>query len=107
MDLIVNKPISLKATFKNVDLLYKFNNPDFVYLGELNNKKYYLSKYRDSWINALKFTLNGENLSLATIENEQTLTFLKSNISNNISKVVGFTDEPIVHIGLSYNKSDN
>jgi hypothetical protein len=107
LDIIINKPLSLTATFKKVDLLYKFNNSNFIYLGELNNKKYFLSKNRESWINSLKFTLNNENLSLASIENNETLEFLKSIIGSNINKVIDYTNEPIVHIGLSYNRADN
>jgi hypothetical protein len=107
LDLKIDKAISLKATFKKIDLLYKFNNPDFVYIGEFNNKKYFLSKYRDSWINAFKFTLGNDNLSLAIIEDTQTKEFLKSNILSNLNKVVDYTNEPIIHIGLSYNKADS
>jgi hypothetical protein len=106
-DIIINKPLSLNATFKKVDLLYKFNNSNFIYIGELNNKRYFLSKNRESWINGLKFTLNNENLSLASIDNNETLEFLKSKISSNINKVTDYTNEPIVHIGLSYNRAEN
>ncbi len=89
-----------------VELKYKFVDPNYIFIGEYNKKKYFLSKNRDSWINAFKFSLADENLSLVNIENQETLNFLKTNIASNINKVNYFTGEKIVHIGLRYNKTD-
>ena len=82
-------------------MAFDLSDPDYLYIGYHNRRRYFLSRERDSWeVSFGKIKSRGNpRVNLAVIRDLATNSFVASASAAIFPQVTGYTEQHFMHIG--------